>query len=152
MSNSDLKASRRLQIEVSTRRKGDQETSYFWNQVQRNMNSGQKPRRDGRHDEAILFKANVTQDETMMDVYNAIPVERSGPGENVPVLISFNDLKSNIGFPDFLSDNISRMRYENPTPIQKHAIPLGLANLDLMCCSQTVTYIFGDFSFVTQRY
>jgi hypothetical protein len=34
---------------------------------------------------------------------------------------------------------IKLMKYTNPTPIQKHAIPLGMAEVDLMCCAQTVS-------------
>ena len=30
------------------------------------------------------------------------------------------------------------MKYETPTPIQKHSLPLGIAGFDLMCCAQTV--------------
>ena len=38
----------------------------------------------------------------------------------------------------FLTRNIGLMRYERPTPIQKHAIPLALGGgHDLMCCAQT---------------
>ena len=134
----DLKAARRYAIEVSTKRKGDAETNFFWTQVQRNMNSGQKPRSGNSNEETLLFKSNVTQDEAMMDVYNSIPVERSGPGNDIPILSSFQDLASTGNIPNYVLENIKRMHYENPTPIQKHAIPLGLANHDLMCCSQTV--------------
>ena len=29
------------------------------------------------------------------------------------------------------------MRYQHPTPIQSHAVPVALAGSDLMCCAQT---------------
>merc|ERR1719162_2889918 len=36
-----------------------------------------------------------------------------------------------------LKRNIERMRYQLPTPIQKHSIPLAVSKQDLMCCAQT---------------
>ncbi|CAL8463679.1 g3213 [Coccomyxa elongata] len=33
--------------------------------------------------------------------------------------------------------NVVRCRYRNPTPVQKYAIPIGLARRDLMACAQT---------------
>lgn len=36
-----------------------------------------------------------------------------------------------------LTDNITRCKYVNPTPIQRYAIPVALAGRDLMACAQT---------------
>ena len=41
------------------------------------------------------------------------------------------------GIPRFLTANIERCKYATPTPVQKHAVPLGLLGHDVMCCSQT---------------
>lgn len=71
-----------------------------------------------------------------------IVVDRVGLGEeNVPILESFDELKNADKFkiPAFIIDNIGLMKYVNPTPIQKHSIPLGIAGYDLMCCAQTVS-------------
>ena len=71
-----------------------------------------------------------------------IVVDRVGLGEeNIPTLESFNELKNADKFkiPAFIIDNIGLMKYVNPTPIQKHSIPLGIAGYDLMCCAQTVS-------------
>lgn len=71
------------------------------------------------------------------DQYNKIKVDRSGTGaDQVPVLEAFSQLGGS-RLPAFLSRNIKLMRYERPTPIQAHAIPLALAGRDLMCCAQT---------------
>jgi hypothetical protein len=35
-----------------------------------------------------------------------------------------------------LNENIRRARYAAPTPVQKHAIPVGLAGRDIMACAQ----------------
>ena len=39
--------------------------------------------------------------------------------------------------PPELSANILRVRYDKPTPVQKYAIPILLADRDLMACAQT---------------
>lgn len=80
-------------------------------------------------------------DETDSEDKDPVVVERSGAGEeNVPTLENFAELKddSKYDVPSFIIDNIALMKYENPTPIQKHSIPLGIAGFDLMCCAQTV--------------
>lgn len=42
-----------------------------------------------------------------------------------------------IDLGESLIKNISRCRYEKPTPIQRHAIPILVAGRDLMACAQT---------------
>lgn len=80
-------------------------------------------------------------DETDNEEKDPVVVERSGAGEeSVPTLENFDELKDDSKFeiPSFIIDNIALMKYEYPTPIQKHSIPLGIAGYDLMCCAQTV--------------
>ena len=69
------------------------------------------------------------------DQYDAIKVVRSGlsPDTHVPELESFGMLTN----PDWLCNNIKRMGYEKPTPIQRHAIPVAIHGFDIMCCAQT---------------
>jgi hypothetical protein len=80
-------------------------------------------------------------DETDSEDKDPVVVERSGAGEeNIPTLENFGELKdeNKYDIPSFIIDNIALMKYETPTPIQKHSIPLGIAGFDLMCCAQTV--------------
>ena len=73
-----------------------------------------------------------------------VVVERSGAGEkDVAILESFSELKNDSKYeiPAFIMDNIALMKYDKPTPIQKHSIPLGIAGFDLMCCAQTVSSV-----------
>lgn len=80
-------------------------------------------------------------DEADSEDKDPVVVERSGAGEeNVPTLENFGELKNDSKYeiPSFIIDNIALMKYETPTPIQKHSIPLGIAGFDLMCCAQTV--------------
>ena len=73
-----------------------------------------------------------------------VVVERSGAGEkDVAILESFSELKNDSKYeiPSFIMDNIALMKYDKPTPIQKHSIPLGIAGFDLMCCAQTVSFV-----------
>jgi ATP-dependent RNA helicase DDX3X len=64
--------------------------------------------------------------------YEDIPVETSGL--EVPQSVEkFQDLDVH----EVLSSNIELSGYEHPTPIQKHAIPIGIAGRDIMACAQT---------------
>lgn len=67
-----------------------------------------------------------------MKAYDDIPVETSG--NNIPPPIK--------GFDDqmlghHLCLNAKRCGFTNPTPVQKYAIPIGIAGRDLMACAQT---------------
>ncbi|GMH36486.1 hypothetical protein BSKO_04354 [Bryopsis sp. KO-2023] len=66
------------------------------------------------------------------DAYEDIPVEHTG--RDVPPPVD--------GFDDTvlgpqLYANVSRCKFQKPTPVQKYAIPIGLAGRDLMACAQT---------------
>lgn len=85
--------------------------------------------------EAELFAKQSTHGIKFQE-YSDIQVDVSGPkAKAAPALENFSDLGGVL--PDFLSRNISLMRYAKPTPIQRHSIPLALAGVDLMCCAQT---------------
>jgi ATP-dependent RNA helicase DDX3X len=83
--------------------------------------------------EKALFAQQGSQG-IQFDKYSEIKVETSGPGaDSAPPLIDFTSVRA---LPAFLTRNIQLMGYVTPTPIQKHAVPLGLAGCDLMCCAQ----------------
>ncbi len=42
-----------------------------------------------------------------------------------------------MGLNDALLANIRRCKYVKPTPVQKYAIPIGMAGRDMMACAQT---------------
>jgi hypothetical protein len=129
---------RQAQEEASFR-KATADTQFFWNQVTRNNGTLRKLQRVlnpqlRAREESQLF-GNHT-DVLQGVIQDSTPVERSGPGaDTIPVLEKFSDLNN---LPSFIARNIRLMRYESPSPIQKHSVPLGLAGLDLMCCAQTV--------------
>jgi ATP-dependent RNA helicase DDX3X len=66
------------------------------------------------------------------DSYDNIPVDVSG--NNIPA--PFDDFAT-LALPDALAANIALCNYSKPTPVQKHALPIGMANRDLMACAQT---------------
>jgi len=66
--------------------------------------------------------------------YDDIQVEVKHSLEQYDVMKSFADISM---MSVELQRNIERMRYQHPTPIQKHSIPLAVAAQDLMCCAQT---------------
>ncbi|OMJ71285.1 hypothetical protein SteCoe_30546 [Stentor coeruleus] len=65
-----------------------------------------------------------------LDQYEDIPVETS---EEFPEMTSFSDCEVH----KCLLDNIQRMGYSAPTPVQKCAIPIILSRRDIMACAQT---------------
>ena len=136
-SAADRKSYRRDVQEECKQRKFERETDYFWSLVGRNRRQNSRPPTLSKdREERMLFGGQGTKGINF-DTYEAIPVDVSGPGaEEVPALTSFSELSNSI--PKFLGDNIGRMKYEVPTPIQKNAIPLALAGRDLMCSAQTV--------------
>jgi len=55
-------------------------------------------------------------------------------GEDVPAPISsFGDMEIH----DVLKSNIELSGYSNPTPVQRHGLPIALAGRDIMACAQT---------------
>ena len=69
---------------------------------------------------------------TNLEAYDDIPVEASGEDCPNPVE-QFAELQLH---PQ-LMHNIEVARYMRPTPVQRHAIPVGIARRDLMACAQT---------------
>ncbi|CAN6905190.1 unnamed protein product [Brassica oleracea] len=66
------------------------------------------------------------------DAYEDIPIETSG-GNVPPPVNTFAE----IDLGEALNLNIRRCKYVRPTPVQRHAIPILLAQRDLMACAQT---------------
>jgi ATP-dependent RNA helicase DDX3X len=95
-------------------------------------------------EEADPFSANAKEDAEAdqifhgentginFDAYEDIPVKTSGG--NVPPPI---DTFESINMPDGLLKNVRRCNYSKPTPVQRYAIPIGMAGRDLMACAQT---------------
>ncbi|CAL9245908.1 unnamed protein product [Arabidopsis halleri] len=85
-------------------------------------------------DDAELEPVFTEQENTGInfDAYEDIPVETSG-GDVPPPVNTFAD----IDLGDALNLNIRRCKYVRPTPVQRHAIPILLAERDLMACAQT---------------
>lgn len=66
------------------------------------------------------------------DKYDDIPVEVNGA--DVP---EGCNLFSELELSPALMNNVKLAQYGRPTPVQKHAIPISLAQRDLMACAQT---------------
>ncbi|WIA22088.1 hypothetical protein OEZ85_004431 [Tetradesmus obliquus] len=66
------------------------------------------------------------------DAYEDIPVEASGR-DCPPHADSFEEL--DLG--EVIANNVRRCKYTKPTPVQRYAIPIGLAGRDIMACAQT---------------
>ncbi|KAK3841964.1 MAG: putative DEAD/DEAH box RNA helicase [Linnemannia gamsii] len=57
---------------------------------------------------------------------------KDGPLDLVPI-VSFDDA----GLDSIVLENVKRMEYTEPTPVQRNAIPILMQNYDLMACAQT---------------
>jgi len=72
--------------------------------------------------------------------YADVKIETKGNGaELIPMVESFDELFEMFGqlLPIEVKGNLERMGYQVPTPVQKCAIPVGLACRDMMVCAQT---------------
>eukprot|EP00613_Pedinella_sp_CCMP2098_P075128 CAMPEP_0171923748 /NCGR_PEP_ID=MMETSP0993-20121228/22419_1 /TAXON_ID=483369 /ORGANISM="non described non described, Strain CCMP2098" /LENGTH=565 /DNA_ID=CAMNT_0012561849 /DNA_START=29 /DNA_END=1723 /DNA_ORIENTATION=+ len=134
----ERKGNRRAAQMAAVDAKSNQEADFFWACVAR-AQKGTGKRVHGKAEE--LFGKQLTQGINFAQ-YEQIPVSRScrDPSvkacEQIPTLEHFRDLQRNL--PPFLFQNVQRMGYSVPTPIQKHAVPLALdGRADLMCCAQT---------------
>ncbi|CAN6918744.1 unnamed protein product [Brassica oleracea] len=83
-------------------------------------------------DDADLEPAVQENTGMNFDAYEDIPIETSG-GDVPPPVNTFAD----IDLGEALNLNIRRCKYVRPTPVQRHAIPILLAERDLMACAQT---------------
>ena len=94
--------------------------------------------------EAELFTATHHSEGINFDKYNDIPVETSDNGCPEP----FKDFDEDI-LPARMVTNIKMAQYHSPTPVQKYALPIGLADRDLMACAQTGSGKTAGFLFPT---
>lgn len=91
----------------------------------------------GSRNEAEIFGKSNTG--INFSKYQDIKVTVSGSGAPPPMeKFDETDLHKD------LQNNIRMAKYDVPTPVQKHSIPIMLANRDLMASAQTGTYFFHD--------
>lgn len=113
-------------------RKNEEEASWFYQLARRN--AGRRP--PFGDSERELFSNTGGGGGINFAKYDAITVKRSGAQcEKNLALEDFNEIFSVV--PTFLKDNLIRMQYRVPTPIQKHAIPNILDGFDVLCAAQT---------------
>ncbi|KAF9919630.1 hypothetical protein FBU30_010724 [Linnemannia zychae] len=67
------------------------------------------------------------------DNYKTIPVNVYGGPDNRCIMHNFKDL----ALHPIILENIMKMKFEEPTPIQQNATPLLFAGYDLLACAQT---------------
>lgn len=86
-------------------------------------------------DETVLFSKPNTG--INFDKYDSIKVDIEGHGAPPPIA-TFVDAALHV----CLMENITRAKYDKPTPVQKYSIPiLTMSNRDLMASAQTGTYL-----------
>ncbi|KAF9540450.1 hypothetical protein EC957_004290 [Mortierella hygrophila] len=103
--------------------------TYEW---QQEFNQGDAPAMPEL--EAELFgEENRILSGINFDKFSRINVSRKGGPERVDPLQSFEQAKLH----PIILENIQRMGYHEPTPIQRNAIPILMKNYDLLACAQT---------------
>lgn len=132
------KEGRRAAQAATVARKAAAEADHFWRLRAAAAAAPPPPTaRASKHAEAELFGGMGSSGIRFSD-YGSVPVERSGPGAQDPPPLpedAFQNAQTMV--PALLAANLARCGYSTPTPIQRHAIPLGLAGQDLMCVAQT---------------
>lgn len=82
--------------------------------------------------EAELFGDVKVAKGINFEKYMEIPA--SSKGTDIPEPLKRFD---EVDWPESIRGNIALLGYTHPTPIQAHAIPVGLAGRDIMACAQT---------------
>lgn len=97
--------------------------------------------RENKPKETQLYGSQVSTGINF-DKYDEIPVEMSGRA--CPQGIeSFDEAD----LPESLRRNLRLCGFAKPTPVQKHSIPIGMAQRDMMACAQTGSGKTGGFLF-----
>jgi len=115
----------------------------FWDTQKYNQENGVLFRKEEwqlEQEATDLFVKQGTTAGLNFGAYEAVPVDVSGNKSNlIPICKTFEELYTKFAqiIPQALVDNVRKCEYQTPTPVQKYAIPVGLAGRDIMCCAQT---------------
>ena len=142
ISREERKGNRRNTQAFKVDKKQEEEAAYFFQCVDA-IKTGRQKAAGETYTERELFggdgktgTAAASAGGINFDKYDSIVVTRSGPhAYDAKALDDFQTLQ--IGLPSYLCENIRRMKYTKPTPIQKHAIPLIMDGRDVLCAAQT---------------
>jgi len=115
----------------------------YWDTQKYNKENGIMFRKDEwqlEQEATDLFVNQGTTAGLNFAAYETVPVDVSGNKSNlIPICKTFEELYTKFAqiIPQALVDNVRKCEYQTPTPVQKYAIPVGLAGRDIMCCAQT---------------
>ena len=101
-----------------------------WVEDSRDEEDWSKPTPANKRLENELFSGSNTG--INFEKYDDIPVEATG-NNRPPHIDTFHDLDMG----EIIMGNINLTKYTQPTPVQKHAIPIIKSKRDLMACAQT---------------
>lgn len=140
MSKEDRKLGRRQKQLATMEKKAREEDAYFrqcQKETQTQSYSNNKKIVNRQREEEMFGKQAVKG--INFEKYDAIQVDVKLPpsagDNNTPAAMEeFSKLPH---LTPQLKNNIEMMKYTQPTPIQKNAIPLAMKGEDLMCCAQT---------------
>jgi len=116
----------------------------FWEMQKWNKDGfvlSRKSETELEQDDMGLFPIGLSTNEGVdFSVYENVPVDVSGEkSANIPCLETFEAIYQAFSdqIPDACVENVRKCQYRVPTPVQKYAVPVGLAGRDVMCCAQT---------------
>jgi len=116
----------------------------FWDTQKWNASSGVLSRKEDwelERDDVDLFdlQGRATAGRNF-DKYDSVEVDISGnKADLIPVFKTFEEIYTKFRqlIPEALMDNLQKVQYTTPTPVQRFAVPCGLVGRDIMCCAQT---------------
>ena len=140
MSKVDRKLGKRQKQLATMQKKAQEEDAYFrqcQKEAQKQSYSNSKKQVNKAREEEMFGKQIVKG--INFGKYDAIQVEVKLPptaaSNTTPA--AMDDFSKLPHLTPQLKKNIEMMKYTQPTPIQKNAIPLAMNGEDLMCCAQT---------------
>jgi len=116
----------------------------FWEHQAWNLQGNVLSRKDESEllwdDQHLFDQSTRAQAGAQFGKYATVQVEKSGiKSDNIPMCDTFRQLfdmfKDHL--PKDLEMNLEKCGYQQPTPVQRTAIPVGLVGRDVMCCAQT---------------
>jgi len=117
----------------------------FWDTQKWNLESSALPRKEEwelERDDSELFnlQGRAQAHAEGFSRYDSVAVDISGnKADLIPVFKTFEEIYAKFRqlLPEALMENLKKVQYTTPTPVQRFAVPCGLVGRDIMCCAQT---------------
>jgi len=129
--------------DVSKRREED-----LFHTYQKVLEKGGRPNRNEAfwlREENELFSNQLQAAGIDFYKYTQVPAQLEGDTEDDLPIFDFDQALQRYQLPDVLMENMKRLEWRLPTPVQKYAIPAGINGRDVMVSAQTGSGKTGAF-------